>query len=235
VNRWIEDATGGKIEKLIDRIPPDTVMYLINAVYFKGDWTNQFSEGKTPDEIFTLGTGATKTVPMMHMRGEFRHGRGNNLAVLRLPYGRENLAMYILLPDEGEDLEQIIGALDEQSWTSLTAEIAEKEVDLALPRYKVEYETLLNEVLTSMGMGPAFGARADFTGIAPGIFISRVLHKAVVEVNEEGSEAAAVTGVEMTKAAPAEPVEFFVDRPFFFTITDDRSGSILFMGRIAEP
>jgi len=237
INRWIDEATKGKIKEMIDAIPPVTMMYLINAIYFKGDWTNQFSVGDTRDEEFTLENGAKKMVPMMHLEEEFRHGRGANLGMLMLPYGREKLAMYILLPDEGEDLHKIIGGLDEQSWHSLTSELQEKEVALAMPRYRIEYGVkLLNGVLTRMGMGIAFAfGPADFAGIAPGLFISQVLHKAVIEVNEQGSEAAAATVVELAKSAPSEPVEFIVDRPFFFTIADDRTGSILFMGTVAEP
>jgi serine protease inhibitor len=235
INRWIDDATKGKIEQMIDAIPPDAMMYLINTIYFKGDWTVQFSENETRDGEFNLASGGKKMVPMMHMEEQFQHAEARNLGILRLPYGRENLAMYILLPDEGANLDEIIGELDEESWNRLTSELVEKEVTLAMPRYKVEYEMLLNDGLIKIGMGPAFGSQADFSGIAPGIFISRVLHKAVIEVNERGSEAAAATVVEMTKSAPSQPVEFIVDRPFFFTITDDRTGSILFMGKVAEP
>jgi serine protease inhibitor len=236
INRWIEGATKGKIEKMLDAVPGDAVMYLINAIYFKGDWTHRFSERATRDEEFTLETGGTKKVPMMHIEQQFRHARGNNLGFLRLPYGREKLVMYILLPDEGEALEEIIGELDDESWNRLKSGLAEKEVALAMPKYRIEYGVkLLNDVLTKMGMGPAFEPQADFSGIDPGLFISRVLHKAVIEVNEKGSEAAAATAVEMVKSAPPEPVEFIVNRPFFFAIADDRTGSILFMGKVAEP
>jgi serine protease inhibitor len=237
INQWIDDATKGKITEMIDEIPPETMMYLINAIYFKGDWTHQFSVSATRDEEFTLENGSKKTVPMMHLEEQFRHARGNDLGMLRLPYGREKLSMYILLPDEGEKLDEVIADLDAESWYQLQGGLEEKEVALAMPRYKVEYGVkLLNGVLTRMGMGIVFAfGSADFAGIAPELFISRVLHKAVIEVNEQGSEAAAATAVEMTKSAPPEQVEFIVNRPFLFAIADDRTGSILFLGKVAEP
>ena len=235
INHWIDGATKGKIEKIIDTISVDMVMYLINAIYFKGNWTYQFSENATRDEDFTLETGATKIVPMMHMEEQFQYTRGNNLGILRLPYGQEKLAMYILLPDEGEDLDEIIGELDEESWNKLKSELQEKTVALAMPKYKVEYGKPLNDVLSKFGMGIAFGSQADFSGIDPGIWISKVIHKAFIEVNEKGSEAAVATVVVMAKSEPPEPVVFIINRPFFFTIADDRTGSILFMGKVAEP
>jgi serpin B len=233
INRWIDSATAGKVKKMIDKISPYTMMYLINAVYFKGDWTHQFSEDETRDEEFTLENGSKKMVPMMQLEEQFRHARGNNLGMLRLPYSREQLAMYILLPDEGEDLDKIIGQLDEDSWKDMQSELKEQQVALRMPRYKVEYEKVLNDVLSSMGMGRAF--RGGFSGINERLFISEVKHKAVIEVNERGSEAAAVTVVELTESLPPKPVEFIVNRPFLFTIADDRTGSILFMGKVAEP
>jgi serpin B len=236
INEWIDDATRGKISDMVSGIPPDMVMYLINAIYFKGDWTYQFSEKETRDGDFFLANGRKKMVPMMHQEEEFQHTRGDRFGVLRLPYGQRKLAMYILLPDEGENLEGIIGRLDQVSWYRLRTGLEEKEVTLAMPRFKVEYGAkILNPVLTKMGMGIAFGPQADFSGINPGAFISEVIHKAVIEVNEKGSEAAAVTVVSVEESAPPEPVRFIVDRPFFFTIADDRTGSILFMGKVADP
>ena len=237
INQWIDDATKGKIEKMIDAISADTVMFLINAIFFKGDWTHQFSERATRDEEFTLETGDTKKVPMMHLEQQFRHARGNNFGILRLPYGREKLAMYIFLPDEGENLDAIIAELDDESWYQLKSELQKKDVALVMPKYRIEYGVkLLNGVLARIGMGIAFvPSEADFSGIDPGLFIHKVLHKAVIEVNEQGSEAAAATVVIMEKSLPPPPLEFIVDRPFLFTIADDRTGSILFMGKVAEP
>ncbi|TET49892.1 MAG: serpin family protein [Actinomycetota bacterium] len=234
----MEDATEQKIKKMLTEIPSDVVMYLIYAIYFKGDWTYPFSEEATHDEDFHIGDGSTKKVPMMNMVENFQYGQGDNFGILRLPYGQEKFSMYIVLPDQGEDLDGIIGGFNETSWKTLMAGLDDSKVILQMPKYKMEYGVkLLNDVLTDLGMGIAFGPGADFSGINPGIFISKVMHKAVIEVNEKGSEAAAATVVEMAEsAAPVEEmVEFIVNRPFFFVIADDRSGSILFMGKVVEP
>jgi len=238
INGWISDATRKKIEDMLDRIPSDAVLYLINAIYFKGDWTYPFEEEATYDEDFHLEGGNTKSVPMMHITEHFSYGEFDDFDIIKLPYGQEKLAMYILLPHEGEDLDRIIGEMDAESWRAYTGRFASGQVELAMPRYKMEYGVkLLNDALTALGMEVAFTPLADFSNIAPDIFISRVMHKAVIEVNEKGSEAAAATVVEMVESAmPVEEIkQFRVDRPFMFTISDDRTGSIMFMGRVMEP
>ncbi len=238
INGWISDATKEKITEMLDEIPPNAVMYLINAIYFKGEWTYPFEETATRDDDFYLAGGGTKKVPMMNIQEHFQYGRGDDYGIIRLPYGQEKFSMYIVLPDEGTGIDSIIGNMDEEKWNGITGSLSDSEVILSMPRYKMEYGTkLLNDSLTELGMGIAFGLGADFTGISRGIFISRVLHKAVIEVNEKGSEAAAATIVEMGESAMIadEIVEFIVNRPFIFTISDDRTGSILFMGKVMEP
>jgi len=238
INDWIEDATKEKIEKMLDVIPADAVMYLINAIYFKGNWTYPFEESMTADDDFYLLDGTIKKVPMMSQKGNFAYFDGDGFSAVMLPYGQEKMAMYIILPDEGVEIDSVIESLDEGSWNEIRQSFSGTEVSLVMPKYKMEYGVkLINDVLTNLGMGIAFSLEADFSGISPGIFISRVLHKAVIEVNEKGSEAAAATVVEMEESTmePTEIVEFIVNRPFFFTISDDRSGSILFMGKVVEP
>ena len=238
INGWIEDETKGKIEKMLDVIPPDAVMYLINAIYFKGNWTNPFNEDLTVDDDFYLPDGTTKKVPMMSQEGNFAYFNGDGFSAVKLPYGQEKMAMFIILPDEGVEIDSVIESLDEESWNLIMQSFSGTEVSLIMPKYKMEYGVKrLNDVLTNLGMGIAFSPEADFSGISPGILISQVLHKAVIEVNEKGSEAAAATVVEMVESAmePTEIVQFIVNRPFFFTISDDRSGSILFMGKVVEP
>ncbi len=244
INGWIKDATRGKIKKMLDSIPEDAVMYLINAIYFKGNWTYPFDENVTADEDFFLIDGSTKKVPMMSQQEEFLYCRGDNFSGIRLPYGQEKMAMYIILPDEGESVDSVINSMDEDTWNQAVESFFKKQVRISMPKYKMEYGIkLLNDVLTNLGMGIAFDMHlADLSGIflrEPGEspFISRVLHKAVIEVNEEGSEAAAATVVEIMEsaAAPEEIIQFIVNRPFFFVIEDDRTGSILFMGKVIEP
>jgi serine protease inhibitor len=238
INGWIADNTKDKIKKMLDVIPADAVMYLINAIYFKGNWTDEFDEGMTSDDDFYLADGSTKKVPMMNKWQELLYCSGNGYSGIRLPYGQEKMSMYIILPDKGENIDSLISSLDADRWNEITGSFSNKQIDLSMPKYKMEYGIkLLNDVLIDMGMEIAFGPGADFSGIREDIFISSVLHKAVIEVNEKGSEAAAATVVEMVETAieVEEPVEFTVNRPFFFVIADDRSGSIMFMGKVMEP
>jgi len=238
INGWIEEETRGKIDKMLSEIPADAVMYLINAIYFKGNWTYPFDENLTSDDDFYLLDGSTKKVPMMTQEENFPYYRGDNFSGVRIPYGQEKMAMYIILPDEGTGVDSVIESLDAEKWNEIKDSFYGSQVSLTMPKYKMEYGIkLLNDALAELGMGIAFGPGADFSGISPDIFISKVLHKAVIEVNEKGSEAAAATVVEMMEsaAAPVEIIQFIVDRPFFFVIADDRTGSILFMGKVVEP
>ncbi|MGI6685244.1 MAG: serpin family protein [Bacillota bacterium] len=237
INQWISDATKKKIVKMIDPpIPPDIVMYLINAIYFKGDWTNQFDKKQTYPAQFQAGNGSTREVMMMSKNGKVEYGQGDDFKAVRLPYGSGKAAMYCILPQEGVSINDFIDRLDEESWNEIRQSISEKDdVQLRLPRFKMEYGIKnLNDSLTNLGMGEAFSETADFSGIREGISISRVLHKAVIEVNEEGSEAAAATVVEMNESAALEPLTFIADRPFVFIITDDETETILFMGKMYD-
>ena len=238
INSWIADATEEKIKKMLTEIPGDVVMYLINAIYFKGDWTYPFEEEATYEEDFNLEDGSKKSVEMMHIVEHYDCITGENFGMVRLPYGDEKFSMYIVLPDEGVAVDSIVGFLDSYYYDNLRNSMVESEIRLAMPKYKMEYGVkVLNDVLTELGMGIAFGPEADFSGINPGLFISEVMHKAVIEVNEKGSEAAAATVVAIAESAMPvdEIIEFIVDRPFFFVIAEDRSGAVLFMGKVVSP
>ncbi len=237
INKWIEDATRGKIDKMISEIDAMVMMYLINAIYFKGDWTYPFDEELTGTDDFYLEDGSTVDVEMMENYGDYKYSGDGDLEAVRLPYGRDMVSMYIILPPEGTGLDPAIEKITGDSWNGFTGSFAERELNLRMPKFKIEYGIKdLLPPLTRLGMGIAFTDSADFSGMHPDLFISRVDHKAVIEVNEKGSEAAAVTVVEMQlTSAPAEPIEFTADRPFFFVISDDRTGTILFMGKVADP
>ncbi|MEL7564446.1 MAG: serpin family protein [Dehalobacterium sp.] len=235
INQWISDATKKKIEKMIEPpIPGNVVMYLINAIYFKGEWTHQFDQKQTFPALFQAGDGSSHEVMMMSKNGKVEYGQGENYQAVRLPYGGGKAAMYCLLPREDVSVQDFIGELDEEQWQRIRESIREQDdVQLQLPRFKLEYGIKnLNDSLTALGMGEAFTAGADFSGIREGLYINRVLHKAVIEVNEEGSEAAAATVVEMRESAALEPLTFIADRPFIFIIADDETGTILFMGKM---
>jgi serine protease inhibitor len=237
INEWISKATKDKIEKMLEPpIPGNVVMYLINAIYFKGDWTVQFDKEKSFSSEFKAGNGSSGEVMMMSRSGKVEYGQGEGFKAVRLPYGSGKIAMYCILPEEGVSVNDYIMSLDAGRWQAVKESIAETEdVQLQLPRFKMEYGIKqLNDSLTSLGMGEAFGGSADFSGIRDGIFISRVLHKAVIDVNEEGSEAAGVTVVEKSESAALEPLTFIANRPFVFVITDDDTGTILFLGKLYD-
>lgn len=237
INGWISDSTKGKIEKMIDPpIPADVVMYLINAVYFKGEWTDAFDEERTYETDFTEQSGEKKAVKMMSSKGRTDFGETEDFKIVRLPYGNGKLSMYLVLPGGVKNVDDLVESLDVELWKSMKDSIFETEdLILGVPRFKMDYGIKnLNGALMSMGMQKPFGAQADFSGIRDGIFINRVLHKAVIEVNEKGSEAAAATVVEMLESAVMEPVTFIADRPFLFMIADDVHGDILFMGKYAN-
>lgn len=244
INGWIEEETKGRIDKMISEIPDDAMMYLINAIYFKGNWTYPFDENVTVDDDFYLPDGTVKEVPMMSRQENFAYYKSDDFSGIKLPYGKEEMSMYIILPDEGTNVDTVIKSLDAEKWSGIKDSFYNRQVSLVMPKYEMEYGTkILNDVLISLGMGIAFDPDlADFTGIVsrePGNspWISEVLHKAVIEVNEEGSEAAASTVEEIAESAMTveDIIEFVVNRSFFFIISDDRTGSILFMGKVIEP
>lgn len=248
INDWVAKATEKKIQNIVgpDSIKKDTRLVLTNAIYFKGDWKQQFKPSATKVEPFFTAPNTKLTAQLMHQIHEFRYTETDALQAVELPYlGR--LSMVVVLPKKIDGLpalEQTLAIDGYEKW--LTA-MRTREVDLFLPRFRMEYEINLTDTLIAMGMPDAFGMKADFSGMADQsspiakeepLYLSAVLHKAFVDVNEEGTEAAAATAVVMTKTAvsiPAPPVVFRADHPFLFLIRDMRSGSILFLGRLVNP
>jgi len=242
INSWVSDKTKGKIDKIVDRIDAQSILFLINAIYFKGSWTAEFDKAKTKDEPFTLATGAKQNRPMMHQNGDYRYLEGNGFQAISLPYGSKRISMYVFLPSQSSSLAQFQKNLSPENWDQWMSQFGETKGEIGLPRFKVEYEVSLNDALKSLGMGTAFDAdRADFSGIVQGeerAYISGVKHKTFAEVNEEGTEAAAVTSIEMRATSamiPKKPFRMIVDRPFFCAIRDNTTGEILFMGSINNP
>ncbi|HHW00870.1 MAG TPA: serpin family protein [Clostridiaceae bacterium] len=237
INKWISNATKGKIDKMLEPpIPSDVIMYLINAIYFKGQWREKFNPKMTQTSKFHTEDGRSEDVEMMYRNGKAEFGTVEGNKVVRLPYGKGKIAMYCVLPDEGVKIDDFIKSLNAGKWNVIRNSVSEmEEVILKIPKFKMEYGIKeLNESLKALGMEEAFNNSADFSGIGEGVYISSVIHKAVIEVNEEGSEAAGVTVVEMTKSAAPEPMQFIADRPFLFVIADDETGSILFMGKMCD-
>ncbi len=240
INQWVSENTNGRIDEIVDSpIDPTLVMFLINAIYFKGDWAYQFDRSRTNPALFRRVDGSTSTVDLMNSGEEMplwmSYDGSNQIGELR--YGGGPWRMTIVLPTSHDALPAVLDGLDEAQWNSWTAALDSIEMSVMLPKFTMEYESSLKDVLSALGMGIAFEpGQADLSGIGgqPGeLFIDRVKHKTFLEINEEGTEAAAATsvGIGVTSA----PLSFRVDRPFFFVIREALSGSILFMGRIMDP
>jgi len=241
INGWVSDATGGKIKEIVDTIDPLTVMFLINAIYFKGNWAFEFEKTLTEDDFFNLSDESKKPSKMMTQNGLFDYFETENFQAIDLPYEDDKFSMMVLLPRPGKSVDLLVAEFNQLSWGQWLNRFSEQQGTLQLPKFTLEYELTLNDILKALGMSIAFDpSRADFTPMNKGaerLYINKVKHKTFIEVNEEGTEAAAVTSVEMVLASLG-PYPFFimrVDRPFLFVIRENHSQSILFMGKIVEP
>ena len=237
INGWCSQKTHGRIDKIVEEISPDMVMYLINAVYFKGIWVSPFDKKNTSKHDFTNAEGQTRQVDMMRQKEHFNYGSDEDAAYLELPYGNEAFSMLLVLPRADKTTGDVVAKLDNAYWNEIQERMADTEVNLGLPRLKVECEFKLHEeILPRMGMVIPFQPfDADFSGIGGGnLTISEVIHKTFLEINEEGTEAAAVTSVGMEVTYAPVPVDFVVNRPFLLAIKENSTGVILFMGRIDD-
>ena len=244
INQWVEQQTDDKIKDLLQPgvLSSRTKLVLTNAIYFKGDWQTQFDKAQTRDDNFHLSATQNENAPMMHREGGFNYFDGGTFQILEIPYKSAELSMIVLLPNEVGGmfaLEQSLTAPNTRQWLGQLRPVP--KVILTLPKFKMTRQFELQDTLGSMGMTLAFDAHADFSGMTGNrdFFISAVIHKAYIDVNEEGTEAAAATAVVMRSMMarmqqPAPPV-FRADHPFIFLIRDNRSGGILFIGRVADP
>jgi serpin B len=241
INAWIEERTRDKIKDMIKRgvLKPSTTLVLTNAIYFKGNWASPFDPKQTLDEPFILHDGKKTEVPMMHQKAEFGYLEADDLQILELPYEGKSIAMLVLLPRKHDGLPALEKKLNAGRVDEWCGKLRTREVIVALPKFKLTCEFELTKTLPAMGMTDAFGGKADFSGMTGrrDLFIGAVLHKAFVDVNEEGTEAAAATAVMMERTAvmPNPPPVFRADHPFVFVIRDRETGSVLFVGRAMNP
>ncbi len=241
VNQWCADHTNNKIEKIVDVLSADVVMVLLNAIYFKGTWQKEFADSLTMDRNFYPEDGSTIQVPTMKSEDTLQYFENDLLQAVELPYGDGKYSMVILLPANDKKVDDIVTALSVDNWDTWTGSMSEKEVDLYLSKFKFKYKIALNQVLSDMGMGIAFNpGGADFSGInkdmGTSLYISKVLHKSFVEVNEEGTEAAAVTAVIIDNTSINDSKKYVnVDRPFLFIIKEKTTNSIVFIGKVMKP
>lgn len=242
VNGWVDKATRGKIHEIVSQESlRAAAMVLVNAVYFNGKWTEPFKESMTTDRAFHLAGRQAKTVRMMRQDGRYEYLETPEFQAIILPYGDKGFSMYVFLPSEKSSLGGFMKKLNAASWGKWQSAMGMRRGEIMLPRFKMEYEKELVPTLASLGMGNAFSSAADFSGMtAAGVFIGRVIHKTFLGVNEAGTEAAAVTGIDMAISSSVVghremPFTMIVDRPFFCAIVDNDSRSILFIGTIYEP
>ncbi len=242
INTWVSDRTEKKIPELLKTLEPDTVTVLVNAIYFKGDWSVQFDKEKTRDADFKLADGTTKTVKMMTAKDTWQYGETDDAQVIRLPYGKDKKAgMWIILPRGENTLDALVGKLTPGQMAAWQGAAKSGRGTINLPRFKMKFRDELQDDLPEMGMRRAFDpATADFSGFEAGernkqLFIQQVIHEAVIEVNEEGTEAAAATAVIMKRGSAPREFSMTCDRPFLLAIEDGITNSILFIGTVYDP
>ena len=238
INQWASDNTQGKIEKVIDDISDETVMFLMNALYFKGDWTSQFDKANTADKAFTLDNGSIVQVPTMFQeKMKAMYYNGNGFEAVEMPYGRTNYSMIVIVPGEG--LQDFYQSFTGESWSELTQVFDEvpgwSDVMITLPKFKFDFEKKLNDELQQMGMNDAFSPGvADLSNISDNaLYVSFVKQNTFVEVNEEGTEAAAVTTIGIDYVSIGPVIE--VNKPFVFAIRERTTNTLLFIGSVANP
>ena len=236
INGWVKAATNGRIDDIVPVvIPPAVVMYLINAIYFKAPWTFQFDPSDTRTRPFHLDDGSTRTVSLMTLRGDLPYQENDRFQAVDLPYGGSAFSMTILLPGPEVSVDDLAVSLDAAKWQDIADNFHETNLLLFLPRFRMAYERKLNDDLAALGMVDAFDQRADLTRLSPvaGLWISSVKQKSWVDVDEEGTEAAAATVVDIRETSSGPVIR--ADRPFLFFIRERLSGTILFVGKIANP
>ncbi len=238
INGWVKDKTRGKIPTIIEDIKPEHTMFLVNAVYFLGKWQHRFDSSDTRDEPFYLSDGTTVNVPIMNQETDLELSTGESYRAVRLPYGNGSFYMVVLLPNGDTGVDELISSMDNSKWKSLLEGFHKQSLALYLPRFETSCEYELKDPLIEMGMELAFSNLADFSNmidVVP-VKIGEVKHKTFIKLDEEGTEAAAVTSVGMVMTSVGSgPMSFRVDRPFLFVIAEKESGAILFSGKIENP
>ncbi|MDR3297564.1 MAG: serpin family protein [Prevotellaceae bacterium] len=239
INGWCADKTKDKIKEIIESpIPNDVVMYLINALYFKSKWQYTFDKSESREADFSKANGSAVSATFMHHTATLPYYADEHVQCVEMPYGNQAFSMVALLPPDGTSIEQLVEYLDSETWLGITQGLHEREVSVAFPRFKVECEIALNKPVQQAGILQIFneGGLLNLSD-NPYVVVSNIKQKTFVEVNEEGTEAAAVTaiGMEMTSAGPSSPTPFIANRPFLYLIREKSTGVILFVGRMDEP
>ena len=236
INQWCNKQTNGMIPSIISQLDANAVSCIMNAIYFKGTWTDKFDKKNTKFESFQGYTRDIKKAQMMHRQAKYQYADGAGYSAVRIPYGNRSYEMVVLLPNQGSSIDEMMKKVDVKSLAELRDKMDECMVDLKLPRFSTELSLPLNGIISKLGAPSMFGGNANFSNFANGsLSVSQMLQKAKIEVSEEGTKAAAVTAAIMTMSLqhPDEPrrVDFHADRPFVYMITEANTGAILFMGQ----
>lgn len=242
INSWVDQRTNSKIKEIVDNpIDPSTLMFIINAIYFKGTWKYSFDKKYTSDGDFHLADGSTATCKMMKLETGLSYTSNDKFQALELPYGDGNFSMVILLPNPDQNIDDLVSGFNKIAWEQCLNSFTETKILLSFPKFTFQCDYTLNDVLQLMGIQTAFSGSADFSGMyeQKKVCISKVKHKTFVEVNEEGTEAAAVTSIEIKNTSSAnggdEPLRIDVNRPFIFLMRESSTNCILFMGKVLNP
>ena len=235
INNWCSKKTNGLIKNPLDRISEDAIMYLINAIYFKGIWSSEFKESDTSEKDFVTSSGKTNKVDMMRQEQTFNYFEDDKAQYLDMPYGNKAFSMTVILPKQKNTTESYLKDFDVDKWNEIVENLTPREVQVYFPKFKVKSKLELKNILSIMGMPSAFDGEADFSRMSKdNLLISRIIHSTYCDVNEKGTEAAAVTVVEVELTSmPQNPV-FNANRPFVFVIRENSTGVILFMGKMGE-
>ncbi len=236
INGWVEDNTNGKIKTIINQIPSNVVMFLLNAIYFKGNWTHPFDEEMTREASFFSTSETEEPVDMMvHPMIELPFMQTETFSAVDMPYGDSIYSMSVLVPKDGYTVSDIIPELTTENWNVWVNQLEPAEIQVGLPKFELKYEQKLNDILKDLGMGIAFTDSADFSDMTPGgdLKISEVRHKSFIEVDEKGTEAAAVTVVVIVETSV--PPGVYANKPFLFVIRENMTNTVLFIGKMMHP
>src|SRR5690625_2143142 len=242
LNDWVSDATNKKIDEIVESIPSSLVAYIINAIYLDAGWTIPFDETLTEDKPFYLANGDVVNVPLMMLRDNFNYLENDDFQAIQLTYGDDSeMNMTIILPTEDSSADELVQSMSKDDWNKWQTQFNEQEGTILLPKFTLEYDITLNDTLIALGMPSAFNEQADLTKLVKDsndLYVSEVKHKSFIDVNEEGTEAAAATSIaimEMSATDQDEPFYMEVNRPFIISITDNETEAILFIGAIKDP
>lgn len=237
INSWIENKTNDKIQDMLDGIPSNVYMYLINAIYFKATWKYEFDPNDTYEGDFALRNGETKKVDFMKIEGDFYYTSHDEYNAVELPYGDSAFSMVAMLPSEENTVNDLIATLDLDTWNARSQSSYTQKIQVEIPKFSYEFKDLLNVPLINLGLGVAFGDGADFSRITTetDLYISRVIHQTFIDVNEEGTEAAAATIVELRENAAMQETSIKFNKPFLYIIKENSTGAIMFMGKVGNP